>query len=227
MAQGIVGVGDGTAKLTNGASSKAAAALRLAPARQDRPARKTSAKGLGFERRFTPAQRRSARPGHLGAAHQRHHQPRRLRRLQDGRRRDPRGLVQLATDIVVSKYFRKAGLHGNKDQGETSVRQVVHRLAHTIREAGERFGGYFASAKDADTFEAELSLPARQPVRRVQLAGVVQLRPLPPVRDHRLRRQLRLAADARRTRRTRSSRRRTPTSARSARRASSSRSTTT
>jgi ribonucleoside-diphosphate reductase alpha chain len=37
------------------------------------------------------------------------------------------------------------------------VRQVVHRLARTIREAGERFGGYFATTKDADTFEAELS----------------------------------------------------------------------
>jgi ribonucleoside-diphosphate reductase alpha chain len=69
----------------------------------------------------------------------------------------PAGWSQLATDIVVSKYFRKAGLHGKKEVGETSVRQVVHRLAHTIREAGERFGGYFATAEDAATFEAELS----------------------------------------------------------------------
>ena len=69
----------------------------------------------------------------------------------------PKGWSQLATDIVVSKYFRKAGLHGKKEVGETSVRQVVHRLARTIREAGERFGGYFASTKEADTFEAELS----------------------------------------------------------------------
>ncbi len=45
----------------------------------------------------------------------------------------PTGWSQLATDIVISKYFRKAGLHGDKDQGETSVRQVVRRLAHTIR----------------------------------------------------------------------------------------------
>ncbi len=64
---------------------------------------------------------------------------------------------QLATDIVVSKYFRKAGLHGDKTLGETSVRQVVHRVAHTIRSAGEAFGGYFASKKDAETFEAELT----------------------------------------------------------------------
>ncbi|WP_437623456.1 vitamin B12-dependent ribonucleotide reductase [Sorangium sp. So ce1151] len=69
----------------------------------------------------------------------------------------PAGWSQLATDIVVSKYFRKAGIHGKKELGETSVRQVVHRLARTIREAGEHFGGYFASAKEADTFEAELA----------------------------------------------------------------------
>lgn len=69
----------------------------------------------------------------------------------------PADWSQLATDIVVSKYFRKAGLHGKKEVGETSVRQVVHRLARTIREAGDHFGGYFATAKEADTFEAELT----------------------------------------------------------------------
>jgi ribonucleoside-diphosphate reductase alpha chain len=66
----------------------------------------------------------------------------------------PSNWSQLATDILISKYFRKAGLHGNKDVGETSVRQVVYRLAHTIRTAGAR---YFATKTDADTFEAELS----------------------------------------------------------------------
>jgi ribonucleoside-diphosphate reductase alpha chain len=64
---------------------------------------------------------------------------------------------QLATDIVVSKYFRKAGLHGDNSRGETSVRQVVHRIAHAIRLGGEHFGGYFATRKDADAFEAELT----------------------------------------------------------------------
>jgi len=63
---------------------------------------------------------------------------------------------QLATDIVVSKYFRKAGVPGTPGH-ETSVRQVVHRLAHTIRNAGEQQCGYFASLEDADTFEAELA----------------------------------------------------------------------
>ncbi len=69
----------------------------------------------------------------------------------------PSSWSQLATDILISKYFRKAGLHGDKDEGETSIRQVVHRLAHTIRGAADQFGGYFASKADADTFEAELS----------------------------------------------------------------------
>jgi len=68
----------------------------------------------------------------------------------------PTGWSQLATDIVVSKYFRKAGLPGEPGH-ETSVRQVVHRLAHTIRTAGESAGGYFAGVEDADAFEAELS----------------------------------------------------------------------
>ena len=63
---------------------------------------------------------------------------------------------QLATDIVVSKYFRRAGLFGDSKQGETSVRQVVFRIAHTIREAGE-LRGYFVDKEAAETFEAELS----------------------------------------------------------------------
>src|SRR5947208_5503480 len=63
---------------------------------------------------------------------------------------------QLATDIVVSKYFRKAGLPGAPGH-ETSVRQVVHRIAHTIRVTGEEQGGYFATRADADAFEAELA----------------------------------------------------------------------
>src|SRR5690606_32747698 len=69
----------------------------------------------------------------------------------------PSGWSQLATDIVISKYFRKAGLFGDPKQGEKSVRQVVYRIAHTIRGAADKFGGYFATKADADAFEAELS----------------------------------------------------------------------
>lgn len=66
----------------------------------------------------------------------------------------PKDWSQLAADIVISKYFRKAGVPG---QGaEHSVRQLVYRIAHTIREQGEK-NGYFASEEDAEAFEAELS----------------------------------------------------------------------
>ncbi len=69
----------------------------------------------------------------------------------------PDSWSQLATDIAVSKYFRKAGIRGDAKKGETSARQLVLRIAKTIREAGEAQTGYFASAEDADAFEAELS----------------------------------------------------------------------
>ncbi len=67
----------------------------------------------------------------------------------------PESWSQLATDILVSKYFRKRGVPG--EGHEQSVRQVVSRVAGTIRRAGEAAGGYFASAADADAFEAELA----------------------------------------------------------------------
>jgi ribonucleoside-diphosphate reductase alpha chain len=66
----------------------------------------------------------------------------------------PASWSQLASDILMSKYFRRAGLHGDKAQAESSIRQVVHRLAHTIRTVGQ---DYFASKGEADVFEAELS----------------------------------------------------------------------
>ena len=71
----------------------------------------------------------------------------------------PADWSQLATDVAVSKYFRKAGVP-NQAGGlgsETSVRQIVKRVAHTLRTAGEELGGYFNTAADAETFEAELS----------------------------------------------------------------------
>ncbi|MBI4550263.1 MAG: vitamin B12-dependent ribonucleotide reductase [Candidatus Omnitrophica bacterium] len=67
----------------------------------------------------------------------------------------PKTWSQLATDIVVSKYFRKAGVPGIGH--ESSVKQVVYRIAHNIRKGGESFGGYFASESDAAAFEDELT----------------------------------------------------------------------
>src|SRR5438552_11804871 len=65
----------------------------------------------------------------------------------------PADWSQLAVDILVSKYFRKAGVPGTGH--ETSAHQVVHRVAHTIRTAGEK-AGYFDAAS-AQIFEDELS----------------------------------------------------------------------
>ncbi|MEJ2420233.1 MAG: vitamin B12-dependent ribonucleotide reductase [Acidobacteriota bacterium] len=66
----------------------------------------------------------------------------------------PETWSQLATDIVVSKYFRKAGVPGTEH--EVSVRQVVHRIVHTLRTEGERLGSYFVDKEEADVFEQEL-----------------------------------------------------------------------
>ena len=67
----------------------------------------------------------------------------------------PESWSQLATDIAVSKYFRKAGVPGIG--AERSVRQLVYRVAHSIRIAGEEYGGYFRTQDDANQFEAELT----------------------------------------------------------------------
>ena len=67
----------------------------------------------------------------------------------------PESWSQLATDIIASKYFRKAGVPSTGQ--EKSARQVVYRVAHTIRTAAERLGGYFHNKEEADTFEAELT----------------------------------------------------------------------
>jgi ribonucleoside-diphosphate reductase alpha chain len=68
----------------------------------------------------------------------------------------PASWSQLATDILVSKYFRRAGIHGDPTKGETSVREVVFRIARTLREEGEA-RGYFTDRESAEAFEAELS----------------------------------------------------------------------
>ena len=77
---------------------------------------------------------------------------------------------QLATDIMVSKYFRKAGVPQRDENGELirdgsgqvvtgpekSAKQVINRLAGCWRYWGEKHG-YFDSAEDAQAFYDELS----------------------------------------------------------------------
>ena len=59
----------------------------------------------------------------------------------------PKGWSQLATDILATKYLRRAGLHGDPKQGETSARQVIHRIAETIAFEGKERGYYDAEGE--------------------------------------------------------------------------------
>ena len=59
----------------------------------------------------------------------------------------------LATNVVVSKYFY--GEPGTPER-ETSVRQLIHRVARTIADWGTA-DGYFASEADGETFYRELA----------------------------------------------------------------------
>ncbi|MCU0482744.1 MAG: vitamin B12-dependent ribonucleotide reductase, partial [Chloroflexi bacterium] len=65
----------------------------------------------------------------------------------------PAAWSQLATNVVVSKYFRG---HLGTPERETSVRQLIDRVVTTIASwaAAQR---YFASAEDLDAFQAELT----------------------------------------------------------------------
>ena len=74
----------------------------------------------------------------------------------------PADWSQVATDIVVSKYFRKAGVPQYDEQGnvrkdadgnvitgpERSAKHVIRRLAGCWRHWGEEYG-YFATKQDA------------------------------------------------------------------------------
>src|SRR5438477_10438679 len=65
----------------------------------------------------------------------------------------PKFWSQMATNVVVSKYYR--GHIGTPDR-ETSVRQLIGRVVRTITGWG-REGGYFATEADGDTFRDELT----------------------------------------------------------------------
>lgn len=65
----------------------------------------------------------------------------------------PAAWSQLATSVVVSKYFR--GPVGSPER-EHSVRQLIGRVVRTIRGWGQQ-QGYFATAGDAEAFAAELT----------------------------------------------------------------------
>ena len=110
----------------------------------------------------------------------------------------PASWSQVATDIVVSKYFRKAGVpqidadgnpvlddDGNPVLGsETSGRQVFDRLATHLALVGRearllRLAGRRPGLRGRD------EVHARQSDRLAQLAAVVQHRPRPCLWHHR------------------------------------------
>ncbi|MBT4524065.1 MAG: vitamin B12-dependent ribonucleotide reductase, partial [Phycisphaerae bacterium] len=81
----------------------------------------------------------------------------------------PADWSQLSADIMVSKYFRKAGVPQIQENGtpelnedgqavtgpEHSAKQVIHRLVGCWRSWGESHG-YFDTPEDAESFYDEL-----------------------------------------------------------------------
>lgn len=65
----------------------------------------------------------------------------------------PANWSQMATNVVVSKYFR--GKLGT-DERETSIKQLISRVANTITDWGQA-QGYFASEEDGEIFRDELT----------------------------------------------------------------------
>ena len=65
----------------------------------------------------------------------------------------PASWSQLATNVVVSKYFYG---EKNTDEREQSVRQLIHRVTRTIADWGTE-DGYFATPEDGERFYRELT----------------------------------------------------------------------
>ncbi|MBM3265456.1 MAG: vitamin B12-dependent ribonucleotide reductase [candidate division Zixibacteria bacterium] len=65
----------------------------------------------------------------------------------------PKSWSQLATNVVVSKYFR--GLMGAPKR-ENSVRHMINRITETLTEWGRKHG-YFTTEEDAQAFYDELT----------------------------------------------------------------------
>ena len=66
----------------------------------------------------------------------------------------PKNWSQLATNVVVSKYFY--GDPKNPIERERSVRQLVHRVTRTISDWGLQ-DGYFDTAEDGERFYRDLT----------------------------------------------------------------------
>lgn len=65
----------------------------------------------------------------------------------------PKSWTQLATNVVVSKYFRG---HVGTPERENSVRQLIGRVANTMADWGRNME-YFATEEDSQAFQDELT----------------------------------------------------------------------
>ena len=118
------------------------------PARVSRPACKSSARVLPGRRR-RPV--RHGRSGSCARAAIKDENGKLMFEQKDGE--IPAAWTQLATNVVVSKYFY--GENGTPER-ERSVRQLIHRVTRTIADWGMA-DGYFASAEDGEQFYRELT----------------------------------------------------------------------
>ena len=84
----------------------------------------------------------------------------------------PKFWSQTATNIVAQKYFRG---RMSSPERETSVKQMIGRVVSTIGTWG-REGNYFADEEEARDLRGRAEGDPGQPVRRLQLAGLVQRR---------------------------------------------------
>ncbi len=71
----------------------------------------------------------------------------------------PKQWSRVASDVAVSKYFRKAGVpqpgKGNKLGAETSIKQVINRITGCWRYWGEKYN-YFEDKESAQAYEYEM-----------------------------------------------------------------------
>ena len=176
---------------------------------------------LKIDATFCPADsRRRLRHRPVGSPHRRHQGRERRSAVRADQLRSPRRSGrQLATNVIVQQVLLRRSRHARAREQRPAAHPPRHphdrRLGHRRRLLRH------ARGRRALLPRADLALPA--PARRVQLARLVQRRPVPPVRRHR--RQVQLALGPARP--TTSSSPRTRTSIRKARPASSSASTTT
>ncbi len=111
-------------------------------------------RGLTFERRWTTPGRAPLRRDHLGVPHGQHlERVRQVRLRAEGRRGPDASGRQLATNVVVSKYFRG---HIGTPEREHSVRQLIDRVVNSIAAWAET-QRYFATDEDLAAFKAELT----------------------------------------------------------------------